>query len=134
MMTRRVKQLQDYRHSVAMRIKVLFQLLLQQRGYNGKMMFNHGNKELKLEVQVAETDKSAMTKDMKALSGGERSFTTVCFILSLWGIIESPFRMLDEFDVFMDMVNRRVSMAMLLKAAREQPNKQFVFLTPQDLR
>jgi chromosome segregation ATPase len=133
MMTKRVKQLQDYRHSVAIRIKILFQLLLQQRGYNGKMTFDHSTQELKLEVRVSETEKGSVTKDMKALSGGERSFTTVCFILSLWGIIESPFRMLDEFDVFMDMVNRRVSMAMLLKAAREHLNKQFVFLTPQDL-
>lgn len=39
--------------------------------------------------------------DMRSLSGGERSFSTVCFVLSLWAITEAPFRCLDEFDVYM---------------------------------
>ena len=44
---------------------------------------------------------SQSTKNTKSLSGGERSYTTVCFIMSLWDSIDAPFRCLDEFDVFM---------------------------------
>ncbi|MED6268719.1 Structural maintenance of chromosomes protein 6 [Characodon lateralis] len=70
---------------------------------------------------------------MRSLSGGERSFSTVCFVLSLWAITESPFRCLDEFDVYMDMVNRRISMDMMLKVAASQRYRQFIFLTPQNM-
>ena len=59
-------------------------------------------------VQPGEGNKAAFN-DMRALSGGERSFSTVCFILSLWSIAESPFRCLDEFDVYMVVLTFKFS-------------------------
>lgn len=52
------------------------------------------------QVQPGEGGKAVLS-DMRSLSGGERSFSTVCFVLSLWAIAEAPFRALDEFDVYM---------------------------------
>lgn len=60
-------------------------------------------------IKCEDNDDEGGLHDLKGLSGGERSFATVCFILSLWKIMDAPFRCLDEFDVFMDMVNRKVS-------------------------
>lgn len=57
-----------------------------------------------------------MDKDPKALSGGEKSFATICLLLSLWEAIGCPIRCLDEFDVFMDAVNRKVSMKMIVRS------------------
>lgn len=79
-----------------------FTHFLHQRDYEGTIKFNHEKERLDIEVKVdRHTNESRSTKNTKALSGGERSFTTVCFIMSLWEAIEAPFRCLDEFDVFM---------------------------------
>uniref|UniRef100_A0A8C1YRV0 Structural maintenance of chromosomes protein 6 n=1 Tax=Cyprinus carpio TaxID=7962 RepID=A0A8C1YRV0_CYPCA len=110
-----------------------FDSMLSQRGYIGKMTFDHKNETLSISVQPGEGGKASLS-DMRSLSGGERSFSTVCFVLSLWAIAEAPFRALDEFDVYMDMVNRRISMDMMLKIAASQRYRQFIFLTPQSMR
>ena len=72
-------------------------------------------------------------RDLRQLSGGERSFATVCFALALGEFTASPFRAMDEFDVYMDAVNRRVSLASLLQNAADAAHLQFLLLTPQDV-
>ena len=64
-------------------------------------------------------------------AGGEKSYTTVAFSLALGEWTQSPFRAMDEFDVFMDAVNRRVAMENLFSNSLEHPDLQFIFLTPQ---
>ena len=92
----------DLQERITYRTKVYFTHFLNQRDYSGGMTFNHDKERLEIEVKVdRHTDQSRSTKNTKALSGGERSFATVCFIVSLWDAMEAPFRCLDEFDVFM---------------------------------
>lgn len=131
-MTHRYKTYQQFRRCLTLRCKLYFDNLLSQRAYCGKMNFDHKNETLSITVQPGEGNKASFN-DMRALSGGERSFSTVCFILSLWSIAESPFRCLDEFDVYMDMVNRRIAMDMILKMADSQRFRQFILLTPQSM-
>ena len=73
-----------------------------------------------------------MIKDTKSLSGGERSYSTVSLLLALWEAMECPFRAMDEFDVFMDPVNRQISLDLLIESAREHKHRQFIFITPHD--
>ena len=56
----------------------------------------------------------------------------MAFTLALGDSTESPLRAMDEFDVFMDAVNRRISMEALLEFARANA-RQFIFLTPHDV-
>ncbi|KAF7661396.1 hypothetical protein LDENG_00263060 [Lucifuga dentata] len=131
-MSQRLKVYTELRRFLSARCKYYFDSMLAQRGYTGSMTFDHKNETLSITVQPGQGDK-ADSSDMRSLSGGERSFSTVCFVLSLWAVTEAPFRCLDEFDVFMDMVNRRISMDIMLKVADSQRYRQFIFLTPQSM-
>lgn len=51
-----------------------------------------------MQVKVDPTAAQAVT-DTKSLSGGERSFMNMCFIMAVGKDISSPFHCLDEFDV-----------------------------------
>ncbi|XP_025900654.1 structural maintenance of chromosomes protein 6 isoform X1 [Nothoprocta perdicaria] len=131
-MTQRFKIYWQFLRLLSLRCKLYFDHLLRIRAYCGKIIFDHKNETLSITVQPGEGDKASLN-DVRSLSGGERSFSTVCFILSLWSITESPFRCLDEFDVYMDMVNRRIAMDMMLKVADSQRHRQFILLTPQSM-
>jgi structural maintenance of chromosomes protein 6 len=42
-------------------------------------------------------------------SGGERSYTTMALLVAMGETLETPFRILDEFDVFLDAETRKFS-------------------------
>uniref|UniRef100_A0A1I7T228 AAA_23 domain-containing protein n=1 Tax=Caenorhabditis tropicalis TaxID=1561998 RepID=A0A1I7T228_9PELO len=83
----------------------------------------------------AKQKKAKKPRDLKGLSGGERSFVTAALVMSLWEVMEQPFRMMDEFDVFMDMMNRKLVMDLLVEMATKKfPHNQFIFFTPQGIK
>ena len=46
----RGKAFLEFRRFVAMRAKYYFEMMLSQRGYNGRIVFDHGNESLSLQV------------------------------------------------------------------------------------
>lgn len=66
--------------------------VLQHRGQAGGLQFDYKEKELNLHVQKDAQDESTQSNNVKELSGGERSFTTLALLLALGESIESPFR------------------------------------------
>ncbi|EJD41896.1 P-loop containing nucleoside triphosphate hydrolase protein [Auricularia subglabra TFB-10046 SS5] len=121
-----------FRMFMSLRCKMQFAYHLSCRAFYGKVTLKHSKGELRLEVRT-EDQTTASVKDPRALSGGEKSFSTICFLLSLWDCIGSPVRCLDEFDVFMDAVNRKVTMRMIMEAANEADRKQYILISPQGL-
>ncbi|KAL0107751.1 hypothetical protein PUN28_014797 [Cardiocondyla obscurior] len=127
-----------YRQNIFLQLRDMYSVAVQKsfmdvlslRHYKGSVEIDHVNKMLDLHVSPRQDKNSG--NDTKSLSGGERSYSTVAFILALWDCIQLPFYFLDEFDVFMDKVNRRVIMDILLDHSRLHPQSQFTFLTPLD--
>ena len=95
-LTLRIQRWHDFRRHIALRTKLMFQHNLANRGYFGKVLFDHEKQKLELKVQ---TDDAAATqglnKDTKSLSGGEKSFSTICLLLALWEAIGCPIRCLE---------------------------------------
>jgi chromosome segregation ATPase len=44
------------------------------------------------QVQTEDSAKQQRDKDPKSLSGGEKSFSTICLLLALWEAIGCPIR------------------------------------------
>jgi chromosome segregation ATPase len=127
--------LQELRNASAERADKFFTKYLGVQRHNGRLIFNHETKALRLEVHAAGSliEDSNKVTDNKGLSGGERSYSTLSFVLALGQSMCVPFRALDEFDVFMDSVNRRVSIDLLLSVAKAHRSQQFIYITPQDV-
>ena len=67
---------------------------MRQRGGFGRVLLDHDRNMLGLEVRT--TRGAELVRDLKAISGGERSFVTAAFITALAQCIAAPFYCLDE--------------------------------------
>ncbi|KAL8049896.1 hypothetical protein ABFX02_06G048500 [Erythranthe guttata] len=105
---------------------------LVKKGISGKIKVSYEEQTLSVEVNMPQDASSSSVCDTRGLSGGERSFSTLCFALALHEMTESPFRAMDEFDVFMDAVSRKISLDALVDFALAQ-GSQWIFITPHDI-
>jgi chromosome segregation ATPase len=104
----------QFQRQISARIRIQFNYLLSERGFRGKIDLDHRGRKVIIHIEPDETRKSSAGRNTKTLSGGEKSFSSICMLLSVWEAIGSPIRCLDEFDVFMDNVNRAISTNMLV--------------------
>lgn len=121
---------EDRKRVVQDRMSTRFRELLAQQSYHGDLKVDYAKCTLDLEINPRD---GGTVQGTKSLSGGERSFSTVAFLLSIWSCIEHPFFLLDEYDVFTDGSNRELMTRMLIQEAMAKPHNQYMFLTPQDV-
>lgn len=99
---RREAKMEEVEAAMEKLINKRFNFYMKKKGNLGRMTIDKDAKKLSLVVQIGGSKKagSGQAKDLKTLSGGERSFTTVAFTLALGAETDMPFRAMDEFDVF----------------------------------
>ncbi len=129
---KRKKAVESTAHYVQKEVSGNFAYHLSKKpGCGGVLDVDYTNRLLTMKVEM----KNKAVTNVAALSGGEKSFTTLALTLAMGELSEAPFRAMDEFDVFMDEVARKVSMDSLLAFARgdEEVSRQFILITPQNI-
>ena len=110
---------------------------MQERGHSGTVDLNFGDGLLGLSVTLAGSGAAPggvqKVTNLRQLSGGERSYTSLCFTLSLNELCDAPFCAMDEWDVFMDTMHRKQSLDKMTAYMKVHKNKQFILLTPLDV-
>ncbi|KAA8898807.1 P-loop containing nucleoside triphosphate hydrolase protein [Sphaerosporella brunnea] len=101
----------------------LLKATTDERAFNGRLRLEHSWTPPQLIIEVQPGGESTGNRGPKTLSGGEKSFSTICLLLSLWEAMGSPLRCLDEF----------ISVEMMLRAAERSAGKQFILITPQNM-
>ena len=118
-----------------------FDKYLGDKDMGGKCHIDHADgKESKgslvLETNVSQGDgENGKCTDVRQLSGGERSYITLALLLALGHVIDTPFRVMDEYDVFLDQISRAQTLKQLKDHANKRQNqgRQFIIITPHSL-
>lgn len=95
---KRKRKLDELAVAIEQTVNARFNSYMRKRRNVGRIKVDRGNRKLTIGVRIGEGNGagSGEFKDLKQLSGGERSYTTTSFVLALRHETESPFIALDE--------------------------------------
>lgn len=91
---------------------------------------NFANFAIEIRVKFRENENLSCL-DASRQSGGERSVSTMLYLVALQGVTVTPFRVVDEINQGMDAVNERKIFKQLVEAATQPGTPQCFLLTPK---
>ncbi|SCU77907.1 LAMI_0A02740g1_1 [Lachancea mirantina] len=107
-----------------------FKQSLRFRNFSGGLHFDLERKTLDMLVKTANDERP---RNVNTLSGGEKSFCQLSLLMATWRPIRSRLIALDEFDVFMDQVNRQIGTRFIIREFSKRSRAQTIIITPQDI-
>ncbi|MEM0286206.1 MAG: AAA family ATPase [Candidatus Methanomethyliaceae archaeon] len=116
-------------------VNPIYREILNKVGGNGniRLLNMEDPDKAGIEITVGFRGSSPVLLNAYSQSGGERAVATMAFLLALQHHLKSPIRAIDEFDVHMDPRNREAMMRMLFSFMSENPNVQFIVITPSQI-
>lgn len=126
----RVLNFQSAQRTTCLDADLDFRASLRVRRLSGHLSFINTSKQLEIFI-LTPNDENARSVDN--LSGGEKSFAQMALLLATWKPMRSRIIALDEFDVFMDQVNRKIGTSLILKKLKDSSRTQTIIITPQDI-
>lgn len=89
-------------------------------------------KDWKLQILVKFRQESELkVLDNQSQSGGERAVSTIFYIMSLQGLTDAPFRIVDEINQGMDPKNEQMAHRYLVHTACQNNKSQYFLVTPK---
>lgn len=126
----RVQNLQAAQKSTCLDADLDFRSSLKVRGFSGNLAFSIPSKQLMIYTLTPNDNRP---RNVDTLSGGEKSFSQMALLLATWKPMRSRIIALDEFDVFMDQVNRKMGTRLILEKLKNNSRTQTIIITPQDI-
>ncbi|KAK7743944.1 Structural maintenance of chromosomes protein 5 [Cytospora paraplurivora] len=85
-----------------------------------------------IEIKVKFRENETLQKlDQHRQSGGERSVSTIFYLMSLQSMAQSPFRVVDEINQGMDPRNERLVHERMVEIACNEHTSQYFLITPK---
>jgi len=116
------------------RVNLEYQKTLAQAQAVGEVRLVNGHdiEAAGLEILVGFKGGKPVPLDAYTQSGGERTTSTMSFLLALQQHVRSPFRAVDEYDIHMDPKNREIIAQMLISTVKNA-NAQYIVITPSQV-
>jgi len=120
--------------SLLERASLEYQKILAQAQAIGEVRLVNGHdiEAAGLEILVGFKGGKPVPLDAYTQSGGERTTSTMSFLLALQQHVRSPFRAVDEYDIHMDPKNREIIARMLISTVKDA-NAQYIVITPSQV-
>lgn len=89
-------------------------------------------KDWSLDILVRFREEAELKRlDNRSQSGGERAISTIIFMMSLHGLTDAPFRIVDEINQGMDANNERMAHKFLVETCSGAISSQYILVTPK---